>query len=684
MKKIYSLFAIFLLPILTLAQGNGTTEPWKLGHWLSPEEMLRKGEVGKNFVETTPPDGPIRNVAEFDRMQGALVRYPFGIPIALIKEMAENIMVTTIVLNSSQQNTVTQQYQNAGVNLANCNFLLAPTDSYWTRDYGPWFESDSLNNIGIIDFPYNRPRPNDDEIPKRVAEMLNIPWFGMNVIHTGGNYMTEGMGMSSSTDLVWTENPSQTHDQVAQKVHDYLGIDNYMVEPDPNGTYIDHIDCWGKFLGPDKILIRKVPSSHPQYDEIEATAAFYASQNCSYGYPYHVFRVMTPQDQPYTNSIILNNKALVPIMNSAYDDSALLVYQAAMPGYEVLGFIGNPSTPWESTDALHCRVMGLADIGQLYIKHIPISGNQPAEYDYPLSADIIACSDSAIYNDSVLLYYKVNNGPYIAKVMTDTPGTHYTSLIPKQPGGSVVKYYLYAADHSGRHTTQPIMGSADPFTFNTVNTDITSIPDTLWYHTYQECIEGKVTMLHNFTTAGINLNSLEETGIPVGGGCMWYVDPLPVTSFPHMLNAGDSLPVRVKFTFPTDYSIPGYVLDTMHYETEIGSHGVILLINDSLLTAIRDAHVRQGEISLINYPNPFTSSTSIRFSLDQQSAVSLEIFDVRGNHIKSLVNGEFEAGVYSFEWNGSDGYDANVPSGVYFYRLLSNGNSVTKRMTLIR
>ena len=282
---------LLIIPILFLttkgvAQAQINPPGGKLRHVMTPDELLRKGEIGKYFVETAPPAAPIRNVAEFDRMQGALIAYPFGIPILLIKEMATQIKVTTIVASNAQKNTVINQYIANGVDTSHCNFLIAPTDTYWTRDYGPWFESDSNNQIGIVDFPYNRPRPNDDEIPKKVATMLGIPWFGMNLIHTGGNYMTSGYGSSSSTELVWEENPTQTHLQVAQKVHDYLGVENYFVRPDPNGTYIDHIDCWGKFLGPDKVLIRKVPPSHSRYVMIEAAAAFWTATNCSYGYPY--------------------------------------------------------------------------------------------------------------------------------------------------------------------------------------------------------------------------------------------------------------------------------------------------------------------------------------------------------------------------------------------------------------
>ena len=226
MKTLAKIFFLFVLVILTgtyvKAQDNVQDHRPLLRHEMTPDELLRKSEIGRNFVETNPPIAPVRNVAEFDRMQGALVRYPFGIPISLIREMAIDVTVTTIVASTSQQNTVISQYVSNGVDTSHCNFLIAPTDSYWTRDYGPWFESDSSNQIGIVDFPYNRPRPLDDEIPKTLAGMLGIPWFGMNVFSTGGNYMTDGMGISASTDLVLVENPTQTSAQIAQKMNDYL------------------------------------------------------------------------------------------------------------------------------------------------------------------------------------------------------------------------------------------------------------------------------------------------------------------------------------------------------------------------------------------------------------------------------------------------------------------------------
>ena len=68
----------------------------------------------------------------------------------------------------------------------------------------------------------------------------------------------------------------------------YYGIDTYHVLPDPNNTYIDHIDCWGKYLSPTKVLIREVPQNHPQYNEIEYVASYFSESLTEWGYPWEV------------------------------------------------------------------------------------------------------------------------------------------------------------------------------------------------------------------------------------------------------------------------------------------------------------------------------------------------------------------------------------------------------------
>lgn len=435
--------------------------PQSMPHWMTPEELTRLDEIGRDFVPTAPPPGPVRNVAEFEHMEGVLVRYPLGISTSIIREMAEDVVVTTIVTGVSQENTVRNLYASAGVNLDHCNFLYHATDSYWTRDYGPWYITNGDGQFSIVDFPYNRPRPNDDDIPVALATWLGIPWYGMQITHTGGNYMTDGYGISASTTLVWVENPSLTHQQIADRMQSYLGVTTYHVIEDPNDTYIDHIDCWGKFLDVDKVLIRSVPTSHPQYDEIEAVVDYFEAQTSAYGTPYEIYRVYTPSNQPYTNSLILNNKVLVPVTGSSWDDDALATYQAAMPGYEVLGFTGS----WESTDALHCRAMGLADRGMLYIHHLPIVGTVRVGGRYQVEASIKAYSGQTVIADSVAVFYRVDGGAYTRIPMTNTGGTTWAATIPSQTPGAQVGYYIHAADMSGRRANHPYIGPPDPHVF---------------------------------------------------------------------------------------------------------------------------------------------------------------------------------------------------------------------------
>ena len=85
-----------------------------------------------------------------------------------------------------------------------------------------------------------------------------------------------------------------------------------------------------------------------------------------------------------------------------------------------------------------------------------------------------------------------------------------------------------------------------------------------------------------------------------------------------------------------------------------------------------------------NYPNPFNPSTKIRFSLPKSEFVSIEIFDITGNEIYTLVNSSVSAGSYSVEWNSVNNSGENVSSGVYFYVIKAGTYTETRRMILVR
>jgi L-ascorbate metabolism protein UlaG (beta-lactamase superfamily) len=80
-----------------------------------------------------------------------------------------------------------------------------------------------------------------------------------------------------------------------------------------------------------------------------------------------------------------------------------------------------------------------------------------------------------------------------------------------------------------------------------------------------------------------------------------------------------------------------------------------------------------------NYPNPFNPSTMISFCIPSKGFVSLRIFDLLGREVAVIVSQEMSAGSYSKHWNA-----ANMPSGVYFYRLQSGSFTETKKLVLLR
>jgi flagellar hook assembly protein FlgD len=85
-----------------------------------------------------------------------------------------------------------------------------------------------------------------------------------------------------------------------------------------------------------------------------------------------------------------------------------------------------------------------------------------------------------------------------------------------------------------------------------------------------------------------------------------------------------------------------------------------------------------------NTPNPFNPRTVIVFSLRDDSPASLMVYDVRGNQVwKDDLEG-FGPGTHQVVWQGQDSNGTTLPSGVYFYRLVSGTAIATKKMVLMR
>jgi len=85
-----------------------------------------------------------------------------------------------------------------------------------------------------------------------------------------------------------------------------------------------------------------------------------------------------------------------------------------------------------------------------------------------------------------------------------------------------------------------------------------------------------------------------------------------------------------------------------------------------------------------NYPNPFNPSTIIQYSLSTRSHVSITVFNILGQKIKTLVDGTRSVGEYKISWNGIDSKGRAVPSGIYFYQIKADNFIDTKKMLLMK
>lgn len=649
MKKFtHLLLLIFTLQSFTLLAQRENSLP----HGMTADELERRDEIGRDFFETDPPEGEVRAIAEFEPMESVLIRYPLGIPLDLVAIMSEEILVSTIVSGPYQENNAIEDFENAGVNMDNVTFIHAPTDSYWTRDYGPWYIEYGDNQIGVVNFPYNRPRPNDNDIPIVIADSLDLELFGMNLVHTGGNYMATGINQGASTTLVIDEN-DYTIEEMDQLTLDYLGIGQYHYNEDPLGEYIEHIDCWGKFLDVDKVIIGQVPESDYRYEDFEAVADYYENTLSDWGNTYEVYRVFTPGDYPntpYTNSLILNDRVFVPVTGSQYDDEALESWEAAMPGYEIIGI---DYYSWENTDALHCRTHEMADRFMLKINHMPTLGDVERLEEYPVEAEIEAFSGEALYADSVKLYYRFEDGMgYEHSVMTNTTGDMYTASIPVPESINEVQYFIHAADESGRSENHPYIGAPDPHVFFPAPAAVADIQlDT-------EAIE---------TTAMVDLSAQETVTITNAGEQeLSYTidftfnegDGWAYTTSPNGIIApGNSSEITITFN-ADDMAIDTYT-GTMTINSNDPDEGVVdipLTFNVTVNTSVDGVSSGQPAV----YPNPFTQKLTIDISVLNEKAEQIKIYDIKGKLVKTYSGNAIKNSII---WNST------VSNGIYFIRI---------------
>ena len=113
----------------------------------------------------------------------------------------------------------------------------------------------------------------------------------------------------------------------------------------------------------------------------------------------------------------------------------------------------------------------------------------------------------------------------------------------------------------------------------------------------------------------------------------------------------------------------------------------IAYISFGEITSIDDASELISTIPiryLRNFPNPFNPETTISFELNESGFTKIEIFNIKGEIINTILEQALSVGSHNIEWNGIDSSGNNSSSGVYFYKISVNGKQKTNKMLLLK
>jgi agmatine/peptidylarginine deiminase len=345
-------------------------DPRPLPRSLSPQE--RASWRLPSRLPAAPPTVPVRATAEYEPNEGLLIRW--GSQNALLAEMTVAVTTLTsdarmfiVVSGAAQQGTATTALQNAGADLSQVSFIVAPTNSVWIRDYGPRF-IDAAGGRAMVDHVYNRPRPLDDALPAALAQQWNEARYELPLVHGGGNFHLFSNRRAFMTELILAENPGSSAQQVRELYQQYQGLDVTLVTPFPSSfDATQHIDMWVLPVDDDELIVSDYPAS---VGSPAGIADAFATAREADGLTVHRTPGWSAGGAHYTyaNAVVVNEIVLVCRFNGypAENAAALATFQAAFEDRTVVSV--DCSGIISLAGAIHCIVMHvprLADAGLL-------------------------------------------------------------------------------------------------------------------------------------------------------------------------------------------------------------------------------------------------------------------------------------------------------------------------------
>ncbi len=452
-------------------------------------------------VNNMPFENP-RAMAEWEELQAIIVVWEYeteGILDIMTQIVAAAKEEVEVIIVCEDIEDAIYDLENAGIDTqSNIRLIESDANSMWVRDYGPnTVYANDVDTLGMVDWIYNRAdRPLDDIVPSVIAEALNVPLFSLahcpeRVVHTGGNFMSDGLGTAFSTNLVLEENSASSifttcplsAADLDNYMNKYMGIDTYIKVEELHWDSIHHIDMHMKLLDEKTLLVGEYPEGVADGPQIEANLQYILSNfTTTAGESFEVIRIEMPPggngnyiDAPwwagpgpnrtYTNALFVNKTILVPTYEPQYDEPALAIWEDAMPGYNIVGIECNDIIG--AMGAIHCitKEVGVE-------KPLWITTNRVVEACESEPIDITACIKHAEGISNAAIFYRTDpNQPYDSTEMNiGIFGCDWFGTIPAQPAGQL-QYYIKATASNGKTINRPMPAPVGYFEVDVLTLD---------------------------------------------------------------------------------------------------------------------------------------------------------------------------------------------------------------------
>lgn len=472
------------------------------GTQISAQEILPKGLTpqeqslissyqfsGTNL--TPPPSQPVRTAAQWEEVEYLVLGWSSGYQDIQRQIVAAAVDECKVLIATTNQIAVENYLSSNGIDLTNVEFVNAPTNSIWIRDYaGNTVYTNDVGELALVDWIYNRPRPLDNVISTYHADYLDIPLYvtdtaPADLVNTGGNFMSDGMGNAFASKLILMENQAgnpygvsaKTEAQVDQIMQDYMGIQSYRKMEVLPYDGIHHIDMHMKLLDEETILVSEYPEGIADGPQIIENINYITNTfQTPFGNDYEIKWIPAPPStsgqyphnggayRTYTNALIVNKTILVPTYRPEVDGEALQIWQEAMPGYRIVGIdVDNPSEPLiNGGGAIHCITHTIGVTDPLWIVHEKLR-NISTTTGIPVEAQIKHISGVA----QAKVFWRQSDETTFQEVsMTNVSEDNWLAELTVPADSEEIDYYIWAEANSGKSIARPMPAPEGFWTFN--------------------------------------------------------------------------------------------------------------------------------------------------------------------------------------------------------------------------